>query len=91
VVLATAPPLGAPLALRYDAAALPAACLRLGEDQVLLPGDRMRLPFVVALAPPDEPLDEWVAEPARYLTALGLACDRVGLAVERLPTPAAPS
>ena len=31
---------------------------------------RLRLPFAVALAAVDEPLDEWVADPAIYVDAL---------------------
>jgi hypothetical protein len=91
VLLSSTGPLGAPLALRYDAAVLPAPCLRLGEDQVLMPGPRLRLRFAVALASPDEPLDEWVADPATYLDALGVACRHAGLEIVKLPTPAASS
>jgi hypothetical protein len=91
VLLASVMPFGAPLALRYDAHVLPATCLRLGDDQVLLPGGHLRLPFVVALASPDDPLDEWVADPALYVRALDVACRRAGLEVAKLPTPAASS
>ena len=89
VLLSTTMPLGAPLALRYDGTRLPLPSLRLRDDLVLVPVDHFRVPFVVAVAAPDEPLDEWVADPPSYLDALARTCTQEGLAVSRLPTPAA--
>jgi hypothetical protein len=83
VLLASGMPLGSPLALRYDGHLLPQSSLRLGDDVVLVPSDRLHLPFTVALAAADEPLDEWVADPAAYLDALERACRQRGLAVGR--------
>jgi hypothetical protein len=89
VLLSTTPPFGSPLAVRYEAAVLPETCLSLGDDQVLVPCDGLRLPFEVVLASPDEPLDEWVSDPTSYLNALEATCHRLGLSVRRMPTPAA--
>jgi len=83
VLLSASMPLGAPLALRYEGTTLPLPCLCLRDDLVVIPVDRLRLPFVVALARPDEPLDEWVADPPAYLDALERACGQQGLAVTR--------
>jgi hypothetical protein len=74
VLLQAGLPFGAPLALRFDRTVLPDPCLRLGDEQLLLPGEHLRLPFTVTLAAPDEPLDEWVADPPAYLSALARAC-----------------
>jgi len=83
VLLADSMPFGSPLALRYDGATLPQPSLRLGDDVVLVPVDTLRLPFTVALAAVDEPLDEWVADPALYLDALERACRQRGIPVTR--------
>ena len=45
--------------------------------------DRLRLPFTVALASIDEPLDEWVADPPLYLDTLERACRERGIPVAR--------
>jgi hypothetical protein len=82
---------GAPALLRYDAAVLPEPSLRLGTDQVLVPGALVRLPFTVALTDPEDAVDEWVSDPAAYRAALDAACTGAGLSLWRQRTPAASS
>jgi len=83
VLLSFPMPPGAPLALRYKGTRLPVPALRLRDDLLVVPVDRLCLPFVVVIAVPDEPLDEWVADPAAYLDALVHACRQQGLTVIR--------
>lgn len=83
VLLSVTAPLGVPLALRYDGTRLSLPCLRLCDDLLLIPIARLQLPFLVTLALPDEPLDEWIADPPAYLDALEHACRQQGLAVGR--------
>jgi hypothetical protein len=83
VLLSFTMPLGAPLALRYDGTRLPRPALRLRDDLLVVPVDRLCLPFVVAIAAPEETLDEWVADPPAYLDALAHACRQQGFTVTR--------
>ncbi|HWP64443.1 MAG TPA: hypothetical protein VNO26_00860 [Candidatus Limnocylindria bacterium] len=83
VLLGAGRPPGAPLALRIDGALLPRPVLHLADGRLLVPGAALRLSFTVALAAADEPLDEWIADPASYLQALERACRDHGFAVSR--------
>lgn len=91
VVLSLSGVLGAPLALRYDAGVLPTPSLRLGDDQLLVPGPVLRLPFTVTLTETDETTDEWVADPEAYRRDLEAACRRLGVPLSEKLAPATSS
>jgi hypothetical protein len=91
ILMSIDPHSGVPLAIRYDGAVLPTPCLYLGDDQLVFPVERLRLPFTVVLAAPGEPLDEWLADGPAYLEALAVACRHAALPLAEKPTPAASS
>jgi hypothetical protein len=84
VVFHRAPPPGEPVYLTLRRDARPAWVLDLGATgDVVVPGARVRLPFVVTLADPDaDDLDAWTLDPAAYRRDLGAALRAAGVPLD---------
>jgi hypothetical protein len=80
VSLLASPPAGAPLHLVIAADDGPPWVLRLeASGDVVVPGARLRVPFAVALADPDDDLDAWVLDPVALRSALAAALAARGI------------
>jgi hypothetical protein len=83
VSLLATPPVGAPLHLVIAERDCPPWVLRLeATGDVVVPGERLRVPFAVALADPDDDLDAWTLDPValRRDLAAALAARAIPLA-----------
>jgi hypothetical protein len=84
VGLQTVPPPGAPIYVVLRGAARPAWVLSLdATGDVIVPGARLRVPFAVGLADPDDDdLDGWTLDPPAYRDALATALRARGLPLD---------
>ena len=85
VVLRPAPPLGDPAYVAIEGATVPSPVLALATTgDVVVPGARLRVPFRVVLAAPDDDdadADAWVLDPVAFHRDLGAALAACGVPV----------
>jgi hypothetical protein len=80
VVLQPAPPVGAPVYVAVSGNARPPWVLELaGSGDLVVPGERWRTAFAVALALPEDDLDAWVLDPLAFRSELEAALAARGL------------